>query len=515
MDPFFDDFISYEYQENPIQGGLFDTSYFLTSPFSDNSTHPSIFTNLLSESPYNLQSPPTIPNNTTNTQEAEVIEQQIQTPSTVTKNRQSTSRSPKEPLDLSKLYIPPALQGELGPKLNVQSKKIAKQAKVAEEPQETADQKKMSQMLKNRMSAQNSRDKKKVYVQQLEAENEFLKQEKMLMLDKIQRLESGYMQVLKENEMLKNSGSYICGQCGCTAGFENNHDSQVPIPGSESSVSDPIAQRVSSRGGVFGFAYTFTTVILLIFMMGSSEGEDKGSNNSINTLSPVINTHARSLGSLDTSIDFPVVEDFSLKPSPVENTVILEPPSFEKLYGGLSRNGGSVISQFESMVDNFDAEHETIYEAYERNDYSIMNLSQPLRNVTAISDSSDLSSNSSGKTFLSKPIVKARNKTSTLFCPTGFEFFKGTAEEEYPDNYTDFSFLSNVMGGYSHKPRPLNLEKAEYVQLLIPRNSISRLSLSGNSSEVDRSAGYNNSQGDSVVQVWCKIFAVKGLSKAM
>lgn len=61
----------------------------------------------------------------------------------------------------------------------------------------------------------------------------------------------------------------------------------------------------------------------------------------------------------------------------------------------------------------------------------------------------------------------------------------------------------------------LNLNKAEYIQLLIPRLSIGRLGVAGNSSEFDQSAVFGAEDDNGMVEVWCKIFAINGLSRAL
>lgn len=82
-------------------------------------------------------------------------------------------------------------------------------------------QKKMLKMIKNRVSAQNSRDKKKVYMQQLEEmnqayveENSMLQQEKNLLLEKLEKLEADYALLLKENEAMKHGAINMNLQCG-------------------------------------------------------------------------------------------------------------------------------------------------------------------------------------------------------------------------------------------------------------------------------------------------------------
>ena len=57
-------------------------------------------------------------------------------------------------------------------------------------------------MIRNRISAQNSRDKKKVYMQKLEAENQFVKEENS-------KLKQQLEQYLSENTLLKNKNTTL------------------------------------------------------------------------------------------------------------------------------------------------------------------------------------------------------------------------------------------------------------------------------------------------------------------
>ena len=187
---------------------------------------------------------------------------------------------------MSKLYIPPALQAEIGSKLNIQSKKISKAEKsssvenLSEKSKESDlsanEQKKIDQVIRNRMSAQISHDKKKQYLQQLEEENQYLKQERVFMVEKIQRLETGYMQILKENEMLKSNGGFICQNCGCTGEYRNASENGVPVGTDESVISSPVLLRDENKKGFFGFSYTFTTLLCLIFIMNGGTNVKSG-----------------------------------------------------------------------------------------------------------------------------------------------------------------------------------------------------------------------------------------------
>lgn len=97
--------------------------------------------------------------------------------------------------------------------------------------------KKMAQMIRNRISAQNSRDRKRAYVWQLELsktklaeDNQKLAQDKTELLNEIKRLEDFRIKLLEENKGIKkNLNLPFCGSCnfGCK---ETQLSGLNPIP---------------------------------------------------------------------------------------------------------------------------------------------------------------------------------------------------------------------------------------------------------------------------------------------
>ena len=90
---------------------------------------------------------------------------------------------------------------------------------------------------------------------------------------------------------------------------------------------------------------------------------------------------------------------------------------------------------FRPLMEQFDSHHESLYKnfvrkhtdfplmSFKENNSAIINLSQLQQQ--ALDDSSRKITDYKNNTFLGKEI-KNKNKTSTLFCPSGFEFFRNS-----------------------------------------------------------------------------------------
>ncbi len=87
-------------------------------------------------------------------------------------------------------------------------------------PVDDKSKKKVMQMIRNRISAQNSRDRKKKYVYQLEhiqnqliEETSIIKQDKMNLIKQIKALEQAQEQLLCQNKLLKEGKAISCSNC--------------------------------------------------------------------------------------------------------------------------------------------------------------------------------------------------------------------------------------------------------------------------------------------------------------
>ncbi len=114
------------------------------------------------------------------------------------------------------------------------------------------------------------------------------------------------------------------------------------------------------------------------------------------------------------------------------------------------------------------------------------------------------------------PLITAKNlpilssdindpsKTSTLFCPSGMEFFDG--EDNVAINMTEDGRL--ITNGTS------NLESAEFLQLLVPRSTLTRYNVKNNLSGVYGGVSFDNEKDDnSMLEIWCKVFMIRELNQ--
>lgn len=152
--------------------------------------------------------------------------------------------------------------------------------------------KKMALKMKNRIAAQNSRDRKKIYTQQLEEANENLIQEnialqkdKDTLLNEVAKLQQNEARLVQEIEALKANIS-TCFSCGKQSGRvpsydEESNNNYYPInygqPAPENSgpmLSSPILARFPSAGRkMFTFLTLSCFVGLILFANIHQKGE--------------------------------------------------------------------------------------------------------------------------------------------------------------------------------------------------------------------------------------------------
>ena len=91
-----------------------------------------------------------------------------------------------------------------------------------------------------------------------------------------------------------------------------------------------------------------------------------------------------------------------------------------------------------------------------------------------------------------------------------------------PSQYNETNFLKadiqeeiNNHPSYSNtltKRKTLDVEKAEYVQLLLPKYSIGQVNMMDNSNGTNLPTYQKFDEESSLVEVWCKIFAIRDLA---
>jgi len=140
--------------------------------------------------------------------------------------------------------------------------------------------KRMVQMVRNRISAQNCRDRKKVHMMKLEDINTKLVQEKDALIkertnliDEMQRLQQANHALYEENQTLKNGN--ICSLCRRAQNgetYQNEDENQIAstedsLTGGFSGLNSPVLQRFASGGRGFMTFFAFAAFVSLIVVM--------------------------------------------------------------------------------------------------------------------------------------------------------------------------------------------------------------------------------------------------------
>ena len=150
--------------------------------------------------------------------------------------------------------------------------------------------KKMVQMIRNRISAQNSRDRKKAYVVQLEEARSMLEedkakliQENSLLLKELKKLGEAQKKLKLENQELKRKQgikedtSKNCAQQNMN--LENNDEKNIEdenpienLSGVLKSLTEPNFSRLSTKNKNFlHYTIAFATIISIIMMMNFAQ----------------------------------------------------------------------------------------------------------------------------------------------------------------------------------------------------------------------------------------------------
>jgi len=138
---------------------------------------------------------------------------------------------------------------------------------------------KMVQMIRNRISAQNSRDRKKHYMMQLEEaksiladENNKLSNEKGLLLKQLKKLEKNQKKLQHENADLKKCWEENCKKCGQNKGFncmeEEEPEGQSTLSKILNKITAPIMNKLPEGQKPFNKkTMTLATIISIVMVM--------------------------------------------------------------------------------------------------------------------------------------------------------------------------------------------------------------------------------------------------------
>jgi len=380
--------------------------------------------------------------------------------------------------------------------------------------------KKMIQMIRNRISAQNSRDRKKFQMQKLEdintgimEENTNLLREKAALLNEIAKMQENERKLYKEIENLRQST--VCSSCGRAQNgdFTHNMDEAqqysteeegLPI-GGLSNLSSPLLTRFASGGKGFLAFFAFTCFLSLIVVMNYQQKE-------VMVLGGLKDTRI-----LDNENGFCQNPDAQPEPVNVNERELWLANSV-------------VIRNMKELMSNFDMNHKLAFKSHVQHLEILETIPETGAAVDLLEpeiQNAIVGPNYFKASNLRKrdPIITAKNlpilsqispdqiQTSRLFCPSAVEF-TNTEEKEtkFDENGSGQRFFTHNKDSLINS-RALDLEKADYLQLFVPRESIAKYNSNNTLSDLYGLPLKTSDEGEStILEIWCKVFLVRELS---
>lgn len=368
--------------------------------------------------------------------------------------------------------------------------------------------KKMIQMIRNRVSAQASRDKKKVYLQQLEHDNNRLYKENNLLSNKnaelnnrLKSLEISYAQIAQENQELKKMFSHLtCHNCGTaqiiTPNVEYPSTDERDETLSQSSVTSITrVSRFGFRSGFFNVAMTFATILSLVLMVFMGNGIGGNFDQRDQRITPM-RYLAQKTPTYFVSNDQMIPENNL--PEKVEYNEIPQ-------ISDIRPQETIFMENIKTLKREFQEHHESVYLA---NKQTL--IVDPKDNVTNSQSFKTKTKNAivdyqfyQPKKFLGKAHQVNQNNTlareprvTTIFSPSSFEFKDQEEKQRDLDIYG--APTSQIMD-------------SQYIQFLMPKNSLHLAYLNENHSEF-HSPVVSEADDGTMYEVWCKVFYVRELN---
>jgi len=358
--------------------------------------------------------------------------------------------------------------------------------------------KKMIQMVRNRISAQNSRDRKKNHLSKIEEQNRLLEEhnksllnEKYALVQEINGLKEANNRLYQENQSLRQNSS--CSSCGGSKDdkydlekdnvyIQDSNEEGIPM-GGFSGLTSPRLARFSSAGkGFLGF-FAVVAFVGFVAVVNVQQG-----NPAIHFSTQRVLETDNQLKALDTTDVYMNHLDLSsslvlTNIGQIKNQFELNyEPTFKSHFQNLALSG-YIQSNFTYLPNpratNIHPNAIIQYDAFKESN---------LRRRTPTIISQTLPVISDGASNLSH--------TATLFCPSGLEFF---------DNQNQ---LSNPDDGY--RTNELDLENAEYLQLLVPKSTITRHDTKHIITDIyGIPIGSENRSDEGLLEIWVKVFHMR------
>jgi hypothetical protein len=347
--------------------------------------------------------------------------------------------------------------------------------------------KKMIQMIRNRISAQNSRDRKKMYVQQLEALQQKLADESRMNFERSKKLQEENKrliamnaQLMEENLRLKSCNTHTCANCG-----HSTDASSINSPLSNENPPSPNYNPFSGSPKSKAFASFFCVATIISCLMYNNLASQGITLPNSTGLQPF-----RALGEANDMIK---VEEAD--------------PCMVKMESDLNNFGESILKNIRPLKEEFQQNHLAVYQDMEKKQGFCVKETQPAVKIEedehAVIDYRPLSQN-----FLSKeasgekknlPVLSNSNinkEASTLFVHNGIQLLD---EDE-------------KRGGLEEDKSKSDLKNNEFLQLIVPRHSLKNLNLRDFVHTFSNMIQDGNNDENSMLELWVKVFYVRELS---
>jgi len=411
----------------------------------------------------------------------------------IKKKRDQAKERNKSKLDLDKIdkkFIP---EGFYDPNLDEQTRK------------------KMIQMIRNRASAQASRDKKKLYMQQLESENQKLHKQNASLMSKnselnnrLKALEYSYAQLAQENQELKQLYNNLsCHKCGApqviNAGAEYTSTDDREEAMSQSSENSPIRGRgYGFRSSFFNMAMTFATilsVVLMVFMGGNISGSYDQRDNRIGPM-----RYLAEKPSTNYFISNDQIVPENNLPIKVQYNEIPQMTDIAPQEAIFMENIKTVKREFQLKYDSvYKARKQTII--VDPKDNATESQSFTGKNKNALVDYKFYQP----KKFLGKAnkiigdndtLFNKETKVTTLFSPHTFEF------KDQQDKERDFE---------TNRAPTSEIPHSKFIQLLITKSN-NHISYLGEDHSEFHAPIISQDDHGTMYELWCEVFYVRELN---
>lgn len=365
------------------------------------------------------------------------------------------------------------------------------------EPEEVDDKskKKMVQMIRNRISAQNSRDRKKAYMKRLE------QQQKKIASDNLE-YQREIRQLKNANEALKLECEHLR-RCLMTS-FNETHDklyqSEENMSGMNSNEeiefkSGSLVRKNNGSKQLVKYSLALAT-LFAVLMFSNINIQSGNSASNLSQLGQQLNTFESKIEEIFYSHKRKL-EELSNETSEHSLSAELKIEMEEETLGADSKPSNNLeFEELKKLKAMFHEEYMTKFmnqmkvntaEGFEVKE----NVSLP-KYLKESMESQKLAQNSISNG------LNGRDNYSALFCPSGFAVQSSKND----------SFSVKLEDGQQNE-RGINLNNSEWLQLIVPKSNLLQASFAGNEQvKISSEAG---SEDNSLIELWCKVVNVKTL----